>query len=255
MTTGPRLSIVAIGAHLDDHWYGMGGTLLKAARKGYQVTVIQAVSTYCAWPVVCGREAEIKPQLQRISAEAGIALVTLGHDYLRLENGQALSGQLAQHLADAKPDLVFCPWEEDSNQDHAALGIASRVAAMHGACFLPPDRAYKPPRQILQYALDINARTFRPEAFVDIGGVMFDFLTLNNAFDEMYSTSPGWPDALRRLTVIDHRQGDRSILVHAQSEFILGRSIVRGVQCGARYAEGFARYKSAPADVDLLAQI
>jgi hypothetical protein len=142
--TPQPLSILAVGAHVDDHWYGMGGTLLKAARKGHRVTVIQAVSNYCAWPVVAGREAEIKPHVKRITDETGVQVVTLGHDYLRLVNGPDLSRQLAEQIAIIEPDLLFCPWEEDSNQDHAALGTAARVTALHGACFLPTSSPLNP---------------------------------------------------------------------------------------------------------------
>ncbi|MBA2480359.1 MAG: hypothetical protein H0V44_06835, partial [Planctomycetes bacterium] len=153
------------------------------------------------------------------------------------------------------PDLVFCPWEEDANQDHAALGSATRVAAMHGACFLPLDTPFAPPKQILQYALDITARNFRPDGFVDVGDVLFDLLEMNNVFDEIYAASPGWPGALGRATLTDHRQGDRRITVNAQSEFMYGRALVRGTQCGTRYAEAFASYRSVPADSNLLARI
>jgi len=255
MSSARKLSIVAVGAHVDDHWYGMGGTLLKAARNGHRVTVIQAVSTYCSWPVVKGREAEIKPHVQRISQETGIAVVPLGFDYLRLVNGPELTGQLAAAITAAEPDLLFCPWEEDANQDHAALGAAARVAGMHAPCFLPADKRVKLPSQILQYALDLNARSFRPDNFVDTSEVLFDMLQFNNVFDELYSKSPLWPNALRRATITDHQQQDRTITVHAQSEFIHARSVVRGIQCGVRYAEGFAAYKGAAASANLLASI
>lgn len=249
------LSIVVVGAHVDDHWYGMGGTMLKAARKGHRVTVIQAVTKYCAWPVVHGREAEIKPVVQRLSEETGVRVVPLGHDYLRLVNGPELTGQLAEAIVRAEADVLFCPWEEDSNQDHAALGTAARVAAMHAPCFLPPGKIHKLPRQICQYALDARPRSFRPDVYVDTGEVLFEMLRLNNVFDEIYSASPAWPNSLRRLTVIDHQQQDRTITVNAQSEYLLARSLVRGLECGVRYAEGFAAYKGAAADADLLARL
>src|SRR5881275_2314527 len=104
--TAHPLSIVAVGAHLDDYWYGMGGTLLKAARRGHRVTLVQAVSTYCSWPVVRGREAEIKPLLGRISESTGVNLVTLGHDYLRLENRTELITQLSAAIGKAQADVV-----------------------------------------------------------------------------------------------------------------------------------------------------
>ena len=249
------LSIVAIGAHIDDYWYGMGGTLMKAARRGHRVTLIQAVSTYCSWPVVTGREAEIKPHLKKISDSVGVSLVTLGHDYLRLENRPELIGQIAAEIAKAEADILFCPWEEDHNQDHVAVGSAARIAAIHGRCFLSPDAQVKLPGQILQYPLDANSRSFRPDTYVDTGDVVFDLMAVSNVFDEIYSKSPLWPDALRRMTVIDHKNNDRTATMTEQSECMFALSMVRGLQCGKRFAEGFAAYTNCPVDCQLLAQL
>ena len=65
----------------------------------------------------------------------------------------------------------------------------------------------KLPRQIYQYALDVKARAFRREAYVNVTDVLYDTLELNNVFDELYSQSPAWPDTLRlpesRASTID----------------------------------------------------
>jgi LmbE family N-acetylglucosaminyl deacetylase len=253
--TSNPLSIVAVGAHLDDYWYGMGGTLLKAARRGHRVTLIQAVSTYCAWPVVRGREAEIKPHLTRISETTGIRLITLGHDYQRVESRPDFIGQVAEAMAEVEPDILFCPWEEDHNQDHVAVGSAARLAGTHGRSYIKPDTRMKLPSQIFQYSLDANARNFRPDYFVDTGTVVFDLMELSSVFDMIYSKHPLWPDALRRLTVTDHHNNDRTATFTEQNEYMFAMSIVRGVQCGARYAEGFSVYKPAASGQNLLAEL
>jgi hypothetical protein len=113
----------------------------------------------------------------------------------------------------------------------------------------------KLPKQVFQYALDIKARSFPREAYVNVGDVLFDTLALNNVFDELYSKSPGWPGAMKRATVTDHQNQDRTITINAQSEAILARSVLQGFQCGVRYADAFASYKSVPADEDLLSLI
>ena len=113
----------------------------------------------------------------------------------------------------------------------------------------------KLPKQVFHYALDINARSFPREAYVDVSDVLFEMLALNNIFDELYSKSPAWANMLRRATVTDHHGGDRTITVNAQSEAILARSTLQGFQCGVRYADAFATYKHAPSDQDLLGMI
>jgi hypothetical protein len=113
----------------------------------------------------------------------------------------------------------------------------------------------KLPKQVLRYALDVNARGFRPDHFVDITPVLYDMLELNNVFDELYSTHPLWPNMLRRLTVTDHHNKDRTITVNAQSEAILARSTLQGFQSQCRYADAFATYRHVPASDNLLAQL
>src|SRR5256885_11320441 len=102
-----KLNIVIVGAHVDDHWFGMGPTMFKAARKGHNVTVIQAVTTYCAWPVVTGREAEFKEATAQLNRKTGIKAAGLGHDYQRNVDGPDLVGQIAEQLDVIEPDLLF----------------------------------------------------------------------------------------------------------------------------------------------------
>jgi LmbE family N-acetylglucosaminyl deacetylase len=250
-----RLSIVAVGAHLDDCWLGMGGVALKAARHGHRVTMIQAVSVYGAWPVVGGREAEIKPVLQRLADDHGVALITLGHDYMRLVHGPDLIGQIARVLAEVRPDILFCQWEDDSNQDHVALGGAARVAALHGQCFLPAG-TFRPPAEVYHYRGDSQARNFTPDTFVEIATELNDLLELAATFDAIYAAGPGGGKGyLPRYTLTDHRDDDRQVQLTLHTVQKFANCVTDGCRCGVRYAEGFRAYKTGPVGHQLLATI
>ena len=249
-----ELSIVAVGAHMDDCWMGMGGVALKALRAGHRVTMVQAVSQYGAWPVVTGREAEIKPEVQRMAEDAGVRLVLLGHDYLRLQNSPALAAELAGVLDELKPDILFSHWEDDNNQDHVALGETARIAAIHGACFLPhPPGGYHVPSEIYQYRVDCQARNFVPDIFADISNVLYDLLDRCALFDRIYSRHI--PSAVRRFSLVDHGQDDRAVELSWHTEQKFARSLTNGYECGARFAEGFRVYKGAATDACLLGSL
>jgi hypothetical protein len=251
-----KLNIVVVGAHVDDHWYAMGPTMLKARKNGHNVTVIQAVSTYGHWPVVSGREKEFKQATADLDKKTGVKTIMLGYDYQRMVIGPELVTKISEQLLTLEPDILFCPWEKDVNQDHVVIGRAACLAATGAFSFLPPQHALmKLPKQVLQYALDIKDQGFRRETYVNVGDVLFDMLELNNVFDELYSKHPLWPTALNRLTVTDHHNNERTVKLNSQSEAILARSVIQGYQCGVRYADAFATYQHAPADEDLLAQI
>jgi N-acetylglucosamine malate deacetylase 1 len=248
------LSIVAIGAHIDDCWLAMGGTALKAERGGHRVTMVQAVSKYGAWPVVSGRGDWIKPVVANVAKDAGVKLITLGYDYMRLVNGPDLVARLVKALAKLKPDILFCHWEDDSNRDHAALGAASRVAAMHGSCFLPPvPDDYRPPTEIYHYKADAQARNFSPDTFVDITDTLYDLTDMCAEFDSLYSEYQGTHPEV--MVVQDHLSKDRVVPLTAHTSQKFAVSLLDGFRCGVRFAEGFKAYNPAAVGKQLLGTI
>lgn len=260
------LSIAVTGAHLDDAWLGMGGVLLKAARNGHRVTMIQAVSTYGAWPVVDGLGDMIRPRLQKLADDNNMKLVTLGHDYMRVKNNPELIDQLAHAIVEAAPDILFCQWEDDDNQDHVELGAASRVAAIHARCFvhpekaeesserLPPSGKIKLPSEIYYYRTSHEqTRNFVPDHYVDVSQVIFDVLELCNVFADIYSQRLPQSN-VAEMTIVDHRLNDRGVtLVGTIGKLAL--TINDGRRCSARYAEGFRAYEKPCAERQLLARI
>ncbi|MFB3881098.1 MAG: PIG-L deacetylase family protein [Armatimonadota bacterium] len=246
-TRGP-LSVVAVGAHMDDCYLGMGGAAIRAARSGHRVTLVQAVSSYGAWPTVAGREAEIKPVLQQLAGRAGVSVISLGHDYQRLENGVALVDQLSCVLAELKPDVLFCHHPVDTNQDHVALGQATPVAAMHGACFVGP--GFHVPDEIYRFTTGTQTLEFEPNTYLDVGASIADVLEILGAIDAIYAKESG--ESPVRITVAgpDLDQRTISLTAHALDKFAL--CVTYGFRCGVGYAEAFASYPSRPPGPNLL---
>ena len=249
--SGESLSIVAVGAHLDDCWLGVGGVALKAARRGHRVTMVQAVSTYGAWPVVAGREAEIRPALQRLAEENNVTLIPLGHDYLRLVNGPELVGQIAGVLAQVRPDILFCQWEDDSNQDHVALGAAARIAAFHGHCFRGGGGGGG------GGGVDTQARNFTPDVYVDITAEMHDLLDLCALFAALDAPGAGAGASAyaRHYTLTDHRAGDRQVPLTLHTVQKFADCVTDGRRCGVQFAEGFRAYRTRPVGEQRLGRI
>jgi len=229
------LSVIAIGAHMDDCWLGAGATCLKAARLGHRVTFVTAVSSYRYFSPVRGREAELHPLLQELCRANGIGHIQLGHDYMRLVNTPALVDEIAQVLRTLSGDILFCHAEDEDNQDHTALGAASRIAALHGECFTDSGGVTWP-REVYQYTTGWQAKAFHPDTFVDVTDTIFDALAICNSFDEIYAHGR-YPT--RRLTITDHTQGDRTLSLTDHTRFKFAQSIAFGTGC---YAEGFVAY-------------
>ena len=243
-----RLSIVGIGAHLDDCYLGMGGVAIKAARLGHRVALVQAVSQYGAWPTVSGRSEEIKLLLSELAARAGVFVVALGHDYMRLENGATLVSELSRVLHGLGPDLLFCQHTVDTNQDHVALGQATVTAALHGACFVGRD--FVVPREIYRYTTGAQTLGFAPDTYVDISEELPEVLEITAAVDRMYAG--GGMRIEERLILSGSDLGGRTVNVTTHGMDKLASSILYGMRSGARYAEGFAAYPHRRAGACLL---
>ncbi|GEM_PF-6016198 len=243
--TDEPLSIVAVGAHMDDCWLGMGALALKAARRGHHVTMVQAVSQYGSWPTVQGRGAEVEALTKKVTSDNGIDLLKLGYDYMRIENRPATIGRLVEVIKDLRPDLLFCHWEDDSNQDHVALGAVTRIAAMHQACFQPPEDAdsLKDVRGLFQFEIDFQTHNFKPDTFVDITDELYDALEIAAQFADLYARKPAGAGP-RNVSLIDHNRGQRQVGMVPYTEEKYAHAVLYGIQAGCRYAEGFRTYFS-----------
>ncbi|MBI3829365.1 MAG: PIG-L family deacetylase [Planctomycetes bacterium] len=246
------ISILAVGAHMDDCWLGMGATALKALRKGHTVTMVTAVSNYRKLPFLRGRDAEIKTKLQALNEKMGVRTLELGCDYMRLHNDPALVDRISQIVYDVKPDIVFGHAEDECNFDHTALGAATRVAAIHGECFMEPAQEwqYRWGGEVYQYTTGWQARDFRPDTFVDVSETIFDALATCNFFDELYAQGQ-WPT--KSLTFTDHNLGDRSLTLTSHARFKFAQSMTFSGSGG--YAEAFKSYTRTPLGQRKLAQI
>lgn len=228
---------------MDDCWLGMGGTALKALRKGHKVTMVTAVSNYRKLPFLRGRDAEIKEKLQLHNDKLGVRTIELGCDYMRLHNDPELVDRISRIVFEVQPDIVFGHAEDESNYDHTALGEATRVAATHGECFLNPGETwqYRWGAEVYQYTTGWQARDFRPDTYVDVSDTIFDALAACNFYDELYAQGQ-WPT--KSLTFTDHTLDGRGMTLTSHARFKFAQSIA--FSSGGGYAEAFRAYTRTP---------
>src|SRR5688572_16985033 len=118
MTT--KSSIVVFGAHPDDIEIGMGGTVAKLARLGYDVNLVVATDT----KEDRRREATMSAKVMGCKAPEFLDLapeeVTFGRKFVTL---------IDKIIKKIQPEAVFTQWIGDSHQDHQALTRAVIAAA------------------------------------------------------------------------------------------------------------------------------
>jgi N-acetylglucosamine malate deacetylase 1 len=201
-----KQSVIAFGAHPDDLEIGMGGTLAKLARLGYDVNLVIATLPNFV-------KTDIKEQ-RRI--EATMSAKTLGcksPQFLDLSPDEITIGRKFVTMIDEiinkhKPEAVFTQWIGDSHQDHQALTRAVIAASRDS-------------NNLFMYETTIpgglTENAFRPQLYIDITETLE---AKSNALDCFHSQK-------------NNRCGNLWI------EAVVGRCSYRGYQMNVKYAEAF----------------
>ena len=201
-----KQSVIAFGAHPDDLEIGMGGTLAKLARLGYDVNLVIATLPNFV-------KTDIKEQ-RRI--EATMSAKTLGcksPQFLDLSPDEITIGRkfvtmINEIISKHKPEAVFTQWIGDSHQDHQALTRAVIAASRDS-------------NNLFMYETTIpgglTENAFRPQLYIDITETLE---VKSNALDCFHSQK-------------NNRCGNLWI------DAVVGRCSYRGYQMNVKYAEAF----------------
>jgi N-acetylglucosamine malate deacetylase 1 len=232
-----KLTILGIGAHMDDCWLGFGGTALKAVGRGHTVTFATFVTEYRKLWYVAGRGDEIKAFHQKQTETTGIRHIGYKHDYMRLQNTPELVDQVSQLLAEVKPDILFWHDPNETNEDHVALGKACLVASQHAECFVAANGTMKLPSETYQYTTGWQSNGFCPDILVDVSETINQTLRISSSYDELYANGR-WPT--KQMVVSDPALNNEPVELTAHSRFKFGQAITTGR--GGGYAEGFRSF-------------
>ncbi len=193
--------VLAIGPHPDDVEFGCGGTLLQYCREGCNVFML----------VLTGGEYGGDPSVRRREQEAACAYMGVddlfwgGFVDTELQEDRNLIQSIDDVVKKTDPDLVLLPYPEDVHQDHRAVSLAGISATR----YVPRVLFYEVPTSI----------DFRPNVFVDIGGVMEEKLHLLELHASQVDKT-----RVRNLTILESARACATF---------------RGFQGRVKFAEGF----------------
>lgn len=195
------MNILAVGAHPDDIEIGCGGTLLRYAQSGHNVSLLVLTDgSYGGDPAV--RMAEQDNVAKFIGARE---IFWGGFRDTELVDNRELINKIDEVINKAKPDVVFLNYFADVHQDHRAASEAGISATRYI-------------KEVLFYEVPTTQR-FDPDIFVDIRDVLDKKLKLLE---------------LHASQVDKTRVQNLSIVESAQS-----CANFRGFQGRVRFAEGF----------------
>jgi LmbE family N-acetylglucosaminyl deacetylase len=195
------MKILAIGAHPDDIEFGCGGTLIKYAFKGHEISLLVMTDGAMGGDPVVRR----KEQEEAAALLGARELFWGGYQDTEVANDRRLIAKIEGILDRINPDLIFVHWGDDTHQDHRNLS-ASVVSASRYT------------RNVLLYEGPTTAN-FTPSVLVDINTVLERKLQALKAHASQVVKT-----GVEGLSIID--------LAQAAAHF-------RGVQGRVRNAEGF----------------
>lgn len=150
------MRILAISPHPDDFEIGCGGTLLKYARRGADITALIMTDGSLGGP---GR---VRQEEQHSSAEiVGISRVMWGgFRDADLPGDREVIDRIEEVLREVRPTFLFVPFGQDTHQDHRKVSSAALSATRYS-------------RNVLFYECPTSV-DFHPTIFVDIGAEFED---------------------------------------------------------------------------------
>jgi bacillithiol biosynthesis deacetylase BshB1 len=163
-------SILVIAPHPDDAELGMGGTIIKLARQGHTVHILDMTN---GEPTPHG-----SPEIRAVESAAAAKVLGVGRTLLGLKNREVQHTIEARHAVAAvirkhKADWIFVPYPIDAHPDHVAvtkIGEDARFDAKLTKSTIPGDPCY--PKRVIYYFCTHLRMNFTPNFCIDISDTL-----------------------------------------------------------------------------------
>lgn len=198
-------NILVFGAHPDDLEIGMGGTVTKLSRLGFNVKLVIATL-----PNFTQNDKKEERRMEAVRSSKVMGCPE--PDFLdlppeQMTHSRSLIGIMDKYIQDYKPVAVFTQWIGDSHQDHQAL-TKSVISGSRDTTDLYMYETTIPG--------GITEQAFRSQLFIDITDYIDPKKSALECFESQQARcGPIWIDA------------------------IVGRAAYRGYQLNCKYAEAF----------------
>src|SRR4051812_40708607 len=217
-------SILVIGPHPDDQELGMGGTIVKLARQGHKVHIVDMTNgepTPRGTPEIRARESAAAAKVMGVERTLlGLVNRQVTHN---LESRYKLAALVPVH----RPDWMFVPYPIDAHPDHVAV---TRIAedARFDAKLTRTDIPGEPwhPKRIIYYFCTHLRMSFQPTFCIDITAEMDQKLESIARYKSQF-TSNAAGDVPAQVKVLNGYFGTRIATPYAEPFFtheVLGLS-------------------------------
>lgn len=191
-------SILVIGPHPDDQELGMGGTIVKLARQGHKVHLVDMTN---GEPTPHG-----SPEIRAKESAKAAEVLGVGRTLLGLTNRQVvhdipsrhkLAAVIRRHVA----DWLFVPYPIDAHPDHVAvtrIAEDARFDAKLTKCDIPGNPCY--PKRIIYYFCTHLRMNFTPNFCIDVTDTLDTKLQAVGCYESQFIGNSGHvPEMVRTI--------------------------------------------------------
>nr|MDH3163961.1 bacillithiol biosynthesis deacetylase BshB1 [Bacillus licheniformis] len=216
------LDILAFGAHSDDVEIGMGGTIAKYTKKGFQIGICDLTQAELSSNgTVETRKSEAALAAEILGASPRISLTPPDRG---LFPSQAAIRDVVAVIRKHKPKLVFVPYPKDRHPDHGHAAEIVEEAVFSAGIHKYEDAEKQPAHKVQNvYYYMING-FHKPEFVIDISE------TINQKKDGLVAYQSQFTRS---------RQSVETPLTNGYIETVEAREKLLGKEVGVAYAEGF----------------
>ena len=192
-------SILVFGPHPDDAELGMGGTILKLAKQGHTVHIVDMTN---GEPTPFGSVETRAKEAAAAAKVLGVERTLLGLPNREvvhsIENRHKVAAVIRQHRA----DWLFVPYPIDAHPDHVAVTKIcedARFDAKLTKSAIPGDPYY--PKRIIYYFCTHLRLNFTPNFCIDISDTIERKIEAVNCYPSQFvGNSAHVPDMVRTIT-------------------------------------------------------
>ncbi|GAB4186034.1 MAG: bacillithiol biosynthesis deacetylase BshB1 [Phycisphaeraceae bacterium] len=209
-------NILVVGPHPDDQELGMGGTIIRLAKQGHNVLLLDVTN---GEPTPHGSPEEREKEWTEAARIMGVKRRLLGLKNREVEHTLAARHLMAGVIREHQAQVIFLPFEEDAHPDHRAVTRIvedARFDAKLTKTDLPGDPIY--PKWLIYYYCTHLRWVANPTFCLDISDEMDD----KERAIKAYRTQFVIPEKNRRVV-----------------EFVRELNGYMGSRIGTRYAEPF----------------
>jgi len=226
------MNVLAVGCHPDDLEIGCGGTLAKFAKQGHQVVMCHVANGNRGHAVIMPEELrsirieEAKTAGAKLGA---IEVINLDIPDLEVDSRQkAVVVEMIDVIRYVKPDIIITHSPDDYMKDHVEVcQLVFDASFSSSVPHMETEHASYPEIAPLYYMDTLAGVGFLPMEYVDISTE----IEIKLAALDCHQSQIKW--------MLEHDKIDFLDFVRTVSKF-------RGLQCGAKYAEGFRRCETWP---------